>query len=107
VGRLRPARIILAGTVDGVYSADPLADATAEPWPLIRPAELPGMQASLGQSHGVDVTGGMLSKVTEMCALVQAHPQLEVRLVSGLRPGALVASLLGLPEAGGTLISTG
>jgi isopentenyl phosphate kinase len=105
VARLRPARVILAGTVDGVYSADPLADASAEPWPLITPASLPSLQASLGGSHGVDVTGGMLSKVTEMCALVEAYPQLEVRLVSGLRPGALYASLLGLPEAGGTVIS--
>lgn len=105
VPRLKPARVILAGTVDGVYSADPLADALAEPWPLITPAGLPGLQASLGQSHGVDVTGGMLSKVTEMCALVEAYPEIEVRLVSGLRPGALYASLLGLPEAGGTLIT--
>lgn len=104
VARLQPARVILAGTVDGVYSADPLTDGAAEPWPLITPAGLPGLQASLGRSHGVDVTGGMLSKVTEMCALVEAYPQLEVRLVSGLRPGALYAALLGLPEAGGTLI---
>lgn len=104
VGRLQPARIILAGTVDGVYSADPLADAAAELWPLVTPADLPGMQASLGQSHGVDVTGGMLSKVTEMCALVEAHPQLEIRLISGRRPGALYGSVLGRPEAGGTVI---
>ncbi len=104
VDKLQPARIVLAGTVDGVYSADPLADPTAARWPEITPADLPALRASLGGSYGVDVTGGMLSKVAEMCHLVQTHPGLTVRLVSGLRAGAVRAAVLGLPQAGGTLI---
>ena len=103
--QLRPLRIVLAGTVDGVYSADPLADPQASHWPKITLQDLPKLRASLGGSHGVDVTGGMLSKVAEMAALVAAHPELQVRLVSGLRPGALYAALLDLPQAGGTLIA--
>jgi isopentenyl phosphate kinase len=104
VPHLRPVRIVLAGTVDGVYSSDPLADPLAERWPEITPATLPGLQASLGGSHGVDVTGGMLSKVTEMVQLVAAYPGLEVRLVSGLRAGAVHDALLGRDDAGGTTI---
>lgn len=104
VTRLQPARIILAGTVDGVYSADPLANPDAARWPEITPNDLPALRQSLGASHGIDVTGGMLSKVQEMCDLVSAHPGLQVRLVSGLRQGAIHAALLDLPEANGTLI---
>jgi isopentenyl phosphate kinase len=102
--RLRPARIVLAGTVDGVYSSDPLLVTAAEPWPEITPGDLPRLRASLGGSHGVDVTGGMLSKVTEMCQLVADQPGLEVRLVSGLRPDAIYHALLGAEDAGGTRI---
>ena len=104
VPHLHPARIVLAGTVDGVFSRDPLADPYAEQWPEITPATLPGLRASLGGSHGVDVTGGMLSKVTEMVQLVTAYPGLEVRIVSGLRHGAVQAALLGWDDAGGTVI---
>lgn len=102
--RLRPARIVLAGVVDGVYSADPLLDPAAQPWPLITPDALPRLRASLGGSHGVDVTGGMFSKVTEMCRLATSLPGLEVRLVSGLRAGAIYRALLGDEQAGGTCI---
>lgn len=103
--RLRPVRIVLAGAVDGVYSADPLRQPEATPWPLITPADLPQLRALLGGSHGIDVTGGMVSKVTEMCALVQAQPELAVYLVSGLRTGAITRALLGAADAGGTRIS--
>lgn len=102
---LRPIRIVLAGTVDGVYSGDPLADAQAERCPTITPRSLPGLHASLSGSHGVDVTGGMLTKVTEMVDLVTAHSGLEVRIISGLRKGAVEAALLGREDAGGTTIA--
>ncbi|MEA3337802.1 MAG: isopentenyl phosphate kinase [Chloroflexota bacterium] len=104
VPRLRPERIVLAGTVDGVFSSDPILDANARQWAEINPASLPRLRTHLGGSHGVDVTGGMLSKVEEMCHLVSDHPGLEVRLVSGLRPGAVRAALLAEEGSGGTLI---
>ncbi len=104
VPHLHPTRIVLAGTVDGVYSGDPLVDPHAVQWPEITPVTLPGLRASLGGSHGIDVTGGMLTKATEMVQLVGVHPGLEVRIVSGLRRGAVVAALLGRDDAGGTVI---
>ncbi|MCB0200024.1 MAG: isopentenyl phosphate kinase family protein [Anaerolineae bacterium] len=101
--RLLPVRIVLAGIVDGVFDSDPLRNPDAALLPVITPATLPGYVDRLGRSHGVDVTGGMLSKVNEMCRLVAAYPQTEVRLVSGLRAGAVLAAVLG-HDAGGTRI---
>ncbi|MEZ4771154.1 MAG: isopentenyl phosphate kinase [Caldilineales bacterium] len=101
--RLLPMRIVLAGIVDGVYDSDPLLNADAVRLPVITPATLPGYAARLGGSHGVDVTGGMLTKVSEMCRLVAAQPGTEVRLVSGLRAGAVLGAILGR-DAGGTRI---
>ncbi len=101
--RLTPGRVVLAGIVDGVYDSDPLLNPNAARLPVITPATLPDYSARLGGSHGVDVTGGMLSKVSEMCRLVAAHPQTEVCLVSGLRTGAVIEAVLG-SDAGGTRI---
>jgi hypothetical protein len=39
-----------------------------------------------------------------MLALAGELPGIEIRLVSGLRPGAVAAALAGDPAAGGTLI---
>ena len=100
---LQPVRIVLAGVVDGVYSGDPMADPSADRIPVITPSSLPAIATKLGGSHGVDVTGGMLSKVSEMCRLVVAHPQMAVHLVSGQRAGAIVGALLGT-DSGGTRI---
>jgi isopentenyl phosphate kinase len=98
--RLRPTRVILAGEMPGVLRFDPrgiaadspgLAEAVIE---LITPSALEESSHFLGDSRGVDVTGGMLSKVREMACLLQAVPALRcVQLVSGLRSG-LVRSVL-------------
>lgn len=101
---LQPTHIILTGTVDGVFADDPILNPQAEHWPEIRVSDLPRLRASLGGSHGVDVTGGMLSKVNEMCQLVTRVPGLHVRLISGQRPGAVYKALLNQPAAGGTVI---
>lgn len=102
--RLRPQRIVLAGEVDGIYTADPLHFPDAERVPLITPAMLPELEASLAGSHGVDVTGGMRAKVEHSLAMVRTHPGLEIVICSGLQPGALTAALAG--EHVGTLIRT-
>lgn len=102
---LTPVRIVLAGIVDGVYNGDPLLDADALRLPVITPATLPDYAARLGGSHGVDVTGGMLSKVSEMCRLVAANPHTEVCLVSGLRANAVLAAVLGSDTSGTRIVA--
>jgi isopentenyl phosphate kinase len=102
--RLRPARIIMVGQVDGVYDRDPLADPTAQRIDRITPHSFPEIQAQLGRSHGVDVTGGMLDKVKEMVNLVADGHTRRVHLISGQKEGALLQALLDSERAAGTLI---
>ena len=102
--RLKPQRILLVGEVKGIYSADPHDDPSARLIARMCADELQAQTEGLSGSHGVDVTGGMLSKVTEMVQLVSAYPGLEVRIVSGLRRGAVQAAMLGWDTAGGTVI---
>lgn len=91
---LRPGRVTLVGVVDGVFDADPLADPDARPIPRLRAADLPALAASLGGSHGIDVTGGMFGKIEVMAALLDQHPGLRIHLLSGEIPGRLQRHLL-------------
>ncbi|MBN1137573.1 MAG: isopentenyl phosphate kinase family protein [Anaerolineae bacterium] len=103
--RLRPARLIMVGQVDGVFDSDPLRDPVAQQLPEITGRNWAQVRALLGGSHAADVTGGMLAKVEAMVALVRDLPGLTVHLLSGLHPGALQSALTS-PTAptGGTLI---
>ncbi len=92
---LRPVRMVLAGEVDGVFTADPLRDPTAQLIAEIDRHNSEQVRAALAGSRGVDVTGGMLSKVLGMLDLVRELPGLEVLLISGLRPGWVRRALEG------------
>lgn len=103
-GLLRPQRIILIGVVDGVYDRDPLGDPAARPIAEICAANFARVERRLGGSHGVDVTGGMFSKVREMAELARRVPGLLVHLITGKEPGRLRQALLDPDAAGGTRI---
>lgn len=104
--RLRPTRVILVGEVAGVLTADPASGRAGEVIPEITPETLPGVAQALGGSRGVDVTGGMVAKVREMLALVQATPALtSVQIISGLTPGLTHAALVDPELRAGTRIS--
>lgn len=101
---LSPQRIILAGEVDGVFTADPQLDPRAERIPTITADNLAQIQGVLSSSRGVDVTGGMLSKVLTMHRLAQERPPLCVQVLSGLLPGRIVEALVNPASCTGTLI---
>jgi len=101
---LEPARIVLAGEVDGVFTADPLRDESARLMPEISHQNFHQVELMLAGSHGVDVTGGMLTKVRIMYALVQGQPELKVQLISGRRPGTIKRVLLEPDFGEGTTI---
>jgi isopentenyl phosphate kinase len=102
--QLHPQRIILAGIVDGVFDRDPLQDTAAQLIPEITPATFPTIEQQLAGSHGVDVTGGMLSKVGEMLSLIEQQPDLKVYLITGQEPGRIVQALLRQESMGGTVL---
>jgi isopentenyl phosphate kinase len=91
---LEPARIILAGEVEGVFTADPLRDESAQLIPEISRQNFDHVEHKLAGSHSVDVTGGMLAKVRIMYVLVREHPGLKVQLISGRQPGLIRRTLL-------------
>jgi isopentenyl phosphate kinase len=93
--RLPPDRLILVGTVDGVFDVDPFNEPAARQIPEISAENWAATRARLGGSHGTDVTGGMLAKVEEMIFLARQMPGLEIQLISGESSGALRGALLG------------
>lgn len=93
-------RILLLGEVDGVYDTD------SSIIPTITPQNLPEVERALGGSMGTDVTGGMETKVRDMVALVQAAPQISIRIMNGQQPDLLRDTLLNR-AAPGTLICAG
>jgi len=91
--RLRPRRLILAGEVDGIYTADPQLDPTAKQIAEVTPTTLHAIEAGLGASHGVDVTGGMAAKVAQAVAMVRQQRGLEIIICSGLVAGHIQSGL--------------
>ena len=100
---LRPGRVVLVGEA-GVYTADPRAHAHAERIPRIDATNIAAVLQGAGESHGVDVTGGMRSKVELMWRLALENPGLTVQLI-GTAPGLLERALLGRAAGEGTLIT--
>jgi isopentenyl phosphate kinase len=91
-------RIFLLGEVDGVY------DQAGSVISRITPSNLAAVEQALGGSAGVDVTGGMESKVRDMVALAQAKTGLQIRIFNGKTPDLLLETLAGRAEPG-TLIT--
>ncbi len=102
---LAPGRIVLAGQVAGVYEADPLSNPEAEIIEDIDRTNWEEVEAMLGGSHGVDVTGGMFTKVREMYRLTVAMPPMQAMIMSAEEPGNLEAVLKGQMVSFGTLIN--
>lgn len=96
---LNVTRIVLLGEVDGVL------DEQRHVIPHISPHNIANYRAALGGSEGVDVTGGMLTKVSDMLALASVRPQLAIYIVNGLYPERIVSALLDEPTLA-TLISS-
>lgn len=95
--------VLLAGEMDGVYAGFADSRPIGGLIPHITLQSWAAVQAGVGLSRGADVTGGMAAKVSEMLALIAAHPQMRVRIFSGLQPGNLTRALDGEPV--GTLLS--
>lgn len=90
--KIRPERILLAGLETGVWEDFPSRNHIIKE---ITPQLFAKMTPSLEGSSGADVTGGMKAKVTEMLALVEQVPGLEVLIFSGEEPDNVCKALQG------------
>ena len=86
-------RIILAGIVDGVFTADPQKNPNAKLIPEINSKNYEEIKKYLGGSAGIDVTGGMLHRVERIFELTKFGVEAEV--INGEREGLLKRALLG------------
>lgn len=97
---LRPSRVLIFGLVRGVYTRDPQKDPEARFIPEIQLEHAGDLEAYLGNSYSVDVTGGMASKVKELVEIAKLG--IECEILSGAA-GYITRALAG--EKGlGTLI---
>jgi len=97
---LGASRLVFAVDVDGVYTSNPKLSPDAqliERLPLGRLREL----VEVGGALTTDVTGGMLGKVSEAAAAVEAG--VEVLIVNASRPGVILKALRGEPVTGTVL----
>lgn len=91
--KLKPEKIIIAGEVDGVFTADPHKDPKAKLIPEITTANFEEIKKYLAGSRGTDVTGGMLHKVEEMMDLAKEGFKSEI--INVLKEGNLKKAILG------------
>ncbi len=101
---LRPQRILMVGEVAGVFSGDPQRDAIVRLVPEINARNYAEIEHMLSSSFGVDVTGGMLSKVRLLWKLASEQPNLTVRMITGRRAGLVQDVLLKPDLQEGTLL---
>lgn len=102
-GHLRPARVILAGEVDGIFTGDPQLDPDARRIEAITPDQFTALQAVLGGSHGTDVTGGMAAKVSQALGMIErSGGELDVIVCGGLTANNLFRALVEPGEKIGT-----
>jgi isopentenyl phosphate kinase len=83
-------RIVLISDVPGVL------DAEGKVIPIIDRKNYAQIIDQLGGSAGLDVTGGMKSKVEQIYHLIQNNPSIQAVIISGdSEPGAIASSILG------------
>lgn len=98
--RLKPRRILLAGIEPGVWADFPACTHLQD---RITLSDYANIASTLGQSAGVDVTGGMVHKVSRMLDVIRENPGLVIRIFSGEIPDRLEQAILGAET--GTLLS--
>ena len=98
---LEAPRLVFGVDIDGVYTSNPKLDPGARLIDRLSLGKL-GELVEIGGALTTDVTGGMLGKVSEASAAVEAG--IEVLIVNASRPGVILKALRGEPVTGTTLV---
>ena len=96
--QLNSKRIILAGIVDGIFTADPQKNPNAKLIPEINSKNYKIVKKYLAGSAGIDVTGGMLHRFERMWELAKMGAEIEI--INGEKKDNLKRSLLGEKKLG-------
>jgi isopentenyl phosphate kinase len=99
--KLGANKIIHGTDVDGVFTADPKKDKNAELIKEINCENVEQVRQRLSGSAAVDVTGGMLGKISELLHIAQLG--IESQIVNALKPDYVKNALLG-EKCPGTII---
>jgi isopentenyl phosphate kinase len=91
--KLKAKKIIMATDVDGVFTADPKKDKKAKRIRKINKKNFERIKRVLGGSSAVDVTGGMLGKVSEMIRI--ARRGIPSQIVKATKRGNIKKAFLG------------
>jgi len=94
VHHLDVKRILLLGEVPGVM------DHEQRIIERIDSTNISEIEHVLRGSDGVDVTGGMITKVRDMLRLASLRKDMEIQILSGAEPGLLTSTLLGHSNPG-------
>jgi isopentenyl phosphate kinase len=70
--KFKANKIILGADVDGLYTADPKIDSSAQLIAHIKLQELKTLLHSIEEAKVIDVTGGMLGKILELMPAIEA-----------------------------------
>lgn len=98
--QLKAQRIIHGTDVDGIFTADPKKDRNAKLITLVTEKNFEEIKKSLSGSSAVDVTGGMMKKVSELLDVAKAG--IESQIVNALIIGNVKRVLNG--EVFGTIV---
>ena len=84
-------RIVIGVDVDGLYTADPKKESSAQLIPRLTLKELKNLQRQVGESKVADVTGGMFGKIKELAIAVEHG--IPVFVVSALKSNRIYKAL--------------
>lgn len=98
--QLKADKIIHGTDVDGIFTADPKKDKNAKLVPLVTKDNFEEVKKSISGSTVVDVTGGMMKKVSELMAIAEAG--IESQIINALTNGNVKRALSG--EVFGTVV---
>lgn len=100
--KLNPAKIILCGIVDGVFSTFSTTGHQKGLIEKITPQNYEDIKKSIMGSAGIDVTGGMIEKVNKSLELTDSDT--DSLIINGTVPGRVKQALLG-ENVTGTLVT--
>jgi isopentenyl phosphate kinase len=102
--KLGASRIIMGADVDGLYTADPKTDSSAQLISHLTLEELKSLKHKIEGSKATDVTGGMLGKMLEVKLAIERD--IETVIVNATKSGRVYKALKG-EKVIGTIIEKG